>query len=50
MDARFANRVATVLVLEAVEHHRCERCAGGFESQALALTRKRIGWMLEIAA
>jgi hypothetical protein len=40
--------VANVLGIQAVEHHRFDRCAGRYESPLLAAVRKRIGWMLEI--
>ena len=34
--------VANVLGIEAIEHHRFERCAGHFEAQVLKAVREKI--------
>jgi mRNA interferase MazF len=42
--------VANVLGITHVEHHRLERRAGGYEKSVLGKIRRRIAWMLELAA
>ena len=42
--------VANVLGIEAVEHHRFERCAGRYEARVVKSVRDRIAWMLELEA